>query len=527
MYSRNPPTKVGETIPEATDHAVSVTLPTWAANVAYEEGEDWVASVMRSGYPRFKIHYKINELEDKLLAKYGKEGEKCMVFPTFGAAKRCREFVCNRSETEKSQLRIVRLSTRNNAQNISAHIAVLFFPADLFSFAKQYWQHTGEGVSSRRAQYFLEQNEGLLDSENVYVEERFGRNLDLSRADDAKLSLRKRLAMQISNHSTKVTENDVYLFPTGMAAIFNAHRLSQQYREGKTLCFGFPYTDSLKIFEKWGPGVIFKPLGNDRDLDEVEKQLENNEIHVTALFCEFPSNPLLKSPDLIRIRKLADKYDFLVIVDDTVGNILNIDVLPYVDVCVCSLTKIFSGDCNVMGGDIVLNPKGRHYEALHKILDAQFEDMYWAEDAIYLERNSRDFVDRNHRTNSNAEAVVKLLEQSPIVSEVYYPSTVESKGHYDAVKLPDGGYGGLLSVVFKEPKMAIPFFDSIKIAKGPSLGTNFTLACPYTIIAHYCELDFVESCGVSRYLVRISIGLEETDDLLQRIEVGLKAAAES
>jgi cystathionine gamma-synthase len=69
-----------------------------------------------------------------------------------------------------------------------------------------------------------------------------------------------------------------------------------------------------------------------------------------ALFCEFPGNPLLESPNLARIRNLADEFKFLVVIDETIGNFLNINVLPYADVLVSSLTKIFSGDSNVMGG---------------------------------------------------------------------------------------------------------------------------------------------------------------------------------
>lgn len=68
------------------------------------------------------------------------------------------------------------------------------------------------------------------------------------------------------------------------------------------------------------------------------------------MFCEFPSNPLLRAPNLQAIRALADKYDFAVIADETVGNLINVNVLPYVDVVVSSLTKVFSGASNVMGG---------------------------------------------------------------------------------------------------------------------------------------------------------------------------------
>ena len=69
-----------------------------------------------------------------------------------------------------------------------------------------------------------------------------------------------------------------------------------------------------------------------------------------ALFCEFPGNPLLKSPDLHRIKRLGDQYDFAVIVDETIGNFINVHVLAHADVAVSSLTKVFSGDSNVMGG---------------------------------------------------------------------------------------------------------------------------------------------------------------------------------
>lgn len=101
--------------------------------------------------------------------------------------------------------------------------------------------------------------------------------------------------------------------------------------------------------EKFGPGCLFYGHGSDDDLDDLERRLKSGE-RFLALFCEFPGNPLLKSPDLLRIRQLADEYDFGVVIDETIGNFLNVHVLPYADVVVSSLTKAFSGDSNVMGG---------------------------------------------------------------------------------------------------------------------------------------------------------------------------------
>jgi len=113
--------------------------------------------------------------------------------------------------------------------------------------------------------------------------------------------------------------------------------------------YRFPYIDTLKILEKFGPGCLFYGHGSSEDLDDLEKRLENGERYL-ALFTEFPGNPLLRTPDIRRIKHLADKYDFAVVVDETIGNFLNIHVLPHADILVSSLTKIFSGDSNVMGG---------------------------------------------------------------------------------------------------------------------------------------------------------------------------------
>ena len=120
-----------------------------------------------------------------------------------------------------------------------------------------------------------------------------------------------------------------------------------------------------------------------------------------------------------------------------------------------------------------------------------YEDNYWPEDAIFMERNSRDFVSRIARINKNAEAICETLRVSPIgnmllmiiqpsltaisVKEVYYPMYSPTRPFYDECRNINGGYGGLLSVTFYTYLQAITFFDKLETAKGPSLGTNFTL----------------------------------------------------
>ena len=121
-----------------------------------------------------------------------------------------------------------------------------------------------------------------------------------------------------------------------------------------------------------------------------------------------------------------------------------------------------------------------------------YEDNYWPEDAIYMERNSRDFVSRIDRINTNAEAICDKLKAAPIgtlssrfasqspltrlvVREVYYPKYSGTRKFYDQCRNADKGYGGLLSVTLRSTEQAVTFFNKLETAKGPSLGTNFTL----------------------------------------------------
>jgi cystathionine gamma-synthase len=114
-----------------------------------------------------------------------------------------------------------------------------------------------------------------------------------------------------------------------------------------------------------------------------------------------------------------------------------------------------------------------------------------------------------------------------LVKRVFHPKINPSRLNYDAFRTADGGYGSLLSVLFHDDAHAITFYDAIETAKGPSLGTNFTLTSPYTILAHYTELDWAAQFGVERGLVRISAGLEERETLVGVFNEALKAIEKS
>lgn len=109
------------------------------------------------------------------------------------------------------------------------------------------------------------------------------------------------------------------------------------------------------------------------------------------------------------------------------------------------------------------------------------------------------------------------------VKRIFYPKYNACRANYEAFRKPDGGYGGLLSVIFHDDADAVIFYDAIETAKGPSLGTNFTLTSPYTILAHYAELEWAAQFGVERGLVRISVGLEETERIVGVFKSALEA----
>ncbi|OTA95949.1 hypothetical protein M434DRAFT_393242 [Hypoxylon sp. CO27-5] len=600
-----PSIELGDSIPPNTAHAVSVSLPTWESNIGYEEGQEWVIGTMVTGYPRFFIHKSIQAFGRDIVAKYGTAEQQAMLFPTRKTANRCLDFIRDKAPPSAlASLDVLHLvldpakKTPESLQSATPSISAVLCSAEAYPFAKQYWQHSGDGISSRRAEFchglFKEnllvpadhasyprpiqqklcrgpkryrRTASIDDTSNVssgtqqhqqypvkladddptdtletsrFLEERYGRNLDLSLVPNAKSAIRRRIAgvltenIDLKSTTTFPTmdsnargisnfkEDDIYLVPCGMNAIFTTHQALLKAREPrKSINFGFPYVDTLKILQKFGPGAIFYGRGSSEDLDDLESRLQNGE-RFLALFCEFPGNPLLSCPDLVRIRRLADTYDFAVVVDETVGTFVNVNVLPYADVVVSSLTKIFSGDCNVMGGSIILNPNSRYYDSLKSVMTAEFEDTYWAEDVIFMERNSRDFRSRIDRVNANAEAICEVLIAHPLVTKVYYPKYNESRPNYEVCKLPNGGYGGLLSCTLKTKAHAMAFYDALETAKGPSLGTNFTLTSPYVVLAHYQELDWAAGYGVDPDLLRISVGLE--DDLTSIFARALKVA---
>ena len=481
---------LGESLPPKDPHAVGVSMPQWADVVAYEEGCQEVHEKLSAGYPRFVFLKSVTKLFKKAEDLFARPGEAAMVFPSARVALRLQQFL------QKQGVEQV------DIHDFFAHGAfAVTFPVDAANHAKAFWQHTGEVISSRFAEAVLSVIEKTCE-ENAekHVPEAILSEFD-TEGSDVYLELRERLATLCVQD-----KNSVFLYPTGMAALTATHRLlqlSSQWEDAplRTIVFGFPYLDTLKLSEL-STGCLFFGRGDSQDLAALETALQAERFG--GIFCEFASNPLLISPDLAKIRAIADRYKVPVICDNTVS-FPNVQVLRPggADVGITSLTKQFSGSGNVMGGALVLNAHSTHYNKHLARLKRDHEELLWAEDARVLLDGSQDFCMRTAKANASAKRLVELLQNHPLVKAVYHPSimTPELYNEWRSDAYYAGG-GALLSVVLQTPEQCERFYDALDVAKGPGFGTNFTLACPYTVIAHFRELEWAERYGVDPNLVR-------------------------
>jgi cystathionine gamma-synthase len=644
---------LGEPLP-CDEHACSVSLPTWSAVVGYEEGDPGITNALKCGYPRFVYHPYVLELMGAVLELHGRgggsgsggdkvaaaanKGEDCLVLPTEQAAQRCRRFllkalyglgvldnaldeigVTAEGETLASEpslsgggggtshdtlaitIRVVRL------EGTSTGVHAVLFPAQtkVGMEAKAYWQHTGEVVSSRRAEQALLALLPRLQRERQ-LDDRQGKGFPEPEPEPHSLSPQDDPIPRITSgpqifhcssgkppssrgHGTtttggagngdtdeevdpyealrakiggwaRVPPSHVFLTPSGMASIYTALRSARRYRfasapnpssassggsgGGRSIVYGFPYLDTLKLCSRsefCPDGVEFFGLGDEQDLENLRYTLRNRKEHqYCALFTEVPSNPLLQCPDLVQLRELSDEHDFCLVVDDTISNFLNSNLIEsgLADAVCTSLTKLVSGRGDAMAGSLVANPNTPKGRWLQRDLQQQREELLrhhrlttvtssvsdpfglFSADARAVLLNSADFPARNNQINATAEGLADWLHGHPDVERVYYPKL--SAPYLYQSQVQKGGFGGLMSVTLPPHMCQRTFYDCLDVAKGPSLGTNFTLVCPYTLLAHYHELDFAISCNVPPNLLRISVGLEPLETLKAKFETALQ-----
>jgi cystathionine gamma-synthase len=525
-----------------------VSLPTWSAVVGYEEGKADVVSALSTGYPRFVYHPYVVHLMDTVLELHANRSykEDCLVLPSPEAASRCQAFlqqclegsvlIDNAFVDSKQNLpEEDDVSSRIRQVQVHENTFAVLFPATTEAgvAAKAYWQHTGEITTSRRAEYVLTQL-GRTPRKCVIQNASSSKNIRHSSfaTNGNSISLLQQRISEFAN----VPKENVTLVPSGMAALYSAlrsarrchfesHPASGPKGGGKSIVFGFPYLDTLKLCnrpELCPAGVEFFGRGDETDMQKLERMLRSSPPnHFSVLFTEVPSNPLLVTPDLFKLRELADEFNFCLVVDDTIANFSNVDVLStgLADAVCTSLTKLISGRGDAIAGSVVANPGTERGRWMANDLTQHADQGLFASDAQAIYQNSLDFPNRSARINATAEKLADWLAEQPEIDRVYYPKC--GSALYRRLMRANGGFGGLMSIILDSHMCQRNFYDALDVAKGPSLGTNFTLTCPYTLLAHYHELDFAMSYNVPPNLLRISVGLEDFEILRDKFSSAL------
>jgi cystathionine gamma-synthase len=475
---------LGVPLPDSL-HACSVCLPTWDAIVGYEEGRDKVTRRMRTGYPRFFRHPLVERLFTTAKSEIAGENEEVIVLPTRGAVQRAHRWVERQSSTA------VRIASFHGLQ-------VLVVPAKAKADAQYYWRFSGEVVSSRQAEDFLE-----------------GKLREGSKSHLVARSVAKYL---------NIPAEDVFIFTSGMSAVTAVQRALPGMLDGKkTLQIEFPYVDSLKIQELFGHGVVYLNEAVGESFDEALQRIRQGEFG--GVFTEVPSNPLLRTIDLKRVAEACAEGNTPLVVDDSAAGPLNVDALKYADVVTGSLTKWVSGEGDVMAGMAGVRASSPFAKQFRQSLaeDSNENAPLYIGDAEVLLSNMKGYPARMKATNDNALALAKWLHDHPSVAEVWHPSLVNTE-HYQMIMRHGGGFGGLLSFVLKSQRRTPRVYDALRFSKGPSFGTCFTLVCPYTMLAHYTELEWAEGCGVSANLLRVSVGQEPLEHIISVFEEALSQA---
>ena len=248
-----------------------------------------------------------------------------------------------------------------------------------------------------------------------------------------------------------------------------------------------------------------------------------SEINPDLIWIETPSNPLLQAVDIQEISKEAKACNALVAVDNTfLSPSLQNPLKLGADIVMHSTTKYINGHSDVIGGALITN----NHEILLKL-------KFWANalgitgspfDSYLTLRGLRTLSIRMEKHEKNATAIVELLSNHPKIDKVYYPGLASHPSHAIAKK-QQSGFGGMLSFEILGGLAEVKsFIKGIKILPlAASLGGFESLVShPYTMTHGNLTPNQKKEVGISESLIRISAGLENTEDLLEAVNLGLE-----
>ena len=305
-------------------------------------------------------------------------------------------------------------------------------------------------------------------------------------------------------------------FCSGMAAetaLFLTHG-----REG-IICIGDAYGGTLELLASQLPLLGIKThliLGNE--LDKLDDLLAGGG---KLVFFETPTNPTLEMLDIRAISAKAHAHGALVAIDNTFASPVNQRPLELgADFVIHSATKYLGGHSDLTAGALMGSK-----ELLMPVWNwrKNLGSMIAPGTASLLARSLRTLVVRVRQQNESAQRVAEAMERHPKVSRVYYPGLVDFPGHALA-KDQMYGFGGMLTIeVAGSGEDATRVADRLKLfALAPSLGGAESLVTqPCTTTHHGLTAEERARRGISDAMLRLSVGLEDSDDLIADLEQAL------
>ncbi len=313
------------------------------------------------------------------------------------------------------------------------------------------------------------------------------------------------------------TENAL-IFGSGMAAVSTTilaflkqgdHIVLQQTLYGGT------YNFVLKEFEKFGIEYSFT---KDLSIDSFKEVIKPN---TKVLYIETPSNPLLTITDMQAVADLAKANGIVTMIDNTFASPINQNPVDFgIDIVIHSATKYMGGHSDILAGAVAAS-------------NARIETIW--NTAINLGGSLSDFtvwmLERSLKTmnlrvkcqSENALKMAQYLESNPNIHRVYYPG-LKSHPDYELAKIQMKGFGGMLSFELNEEIDAMEFQRKLMLIK-PSMslaGLESTMLNP--AVASHALMGAEERAkqGIKDGLIRFSVGIEETEDLIADIEQALE-----
>jgi cystathionine gamma-lyase len=256
------------------------------------------------------------------------------------------------------------------------------------------------------------------------------------------------------------------------------------------------------------------------DLGEVERALTSA---TRLVWLETPTNPLLRIVDIAAVSQLAHARGAIVCVDNTFATpVLQRPLELGADVVMHSATKYLGGHSDVLGGALLTSDDDiaerlRFHQNAAGAVPSPF-------DCWLLLRGVRTLELRVHRQSDSAHAIAQHFDGHPAVVRVYYPGLAQHPGHDLAKRQMSGRFGGVLSIELRDRDAALRALSRIRLfTLAESLGAVESLAELPALMTHASvPLEERARIGLGDSVVRLSVGVEDVDDLIDDLDQALR-----